>query len=47
MKLAIQGHLKQAEIQWQQGDISELSGRQVSLRFRLRQASLYSYWISD
>ena len=43
----LKGDLKQAEVQWQTGDLSRLSGQQVSLRFRLRQASFYSYWISD
>ena len=34
-----------AEVKWQQGHLADLKGRKVSLRFTLRLAQLYSYWI--
>ena len=43
----LKGDLKQAEVSWQSGDISGLSGHSVSLRFRVRQARFYSYWFSE
>ncbi len=43
----LKGDLKQAEVSWQSGDISGLSGQSVSLRFRVRQARFYSYWFSE
>ncbi len=47
VSVGLKGDLKRSQVQWQTGDFAGLSGRQVSLRFRLRQASLYSYWISN
>ena len=32
-------------VRWEKGDLSQLVGREVSLRFRLRNARLYSYWL--
>lgn len=41
------GDLLRGEVTWQQGDISDLKGQEVSLRFSLRNAGLYSYWLKD
>ncbi len=30
---------------WKNGSWASLEGRSVSLRFRARQAQLYSYWV--
>ena len=32
-------------VRWEHGDLSRWVGTQVSLRFRLRNARLYSYWL--
>ena len=32
-------------IQWDQGDLNSLEGREVLLRFTLRKARFYSYWV--
>jgi len=39
------GDLLRAEGKWQKGDIADLQGKAVSLRFTLRNGSLYSYWL--
>ena len=39
------GDILSAPIKWKVGDISELSGQTASLRFTLRNAQFYSYWI--
>ena len=39
------GDHPRAEVKWRQGHLADLKGRMVSLRFKLRQARLYSYWI--
>ncbi len=41
----LNGNLLRGEVQWQQGDIATLKGQTVSLRFTLRSASFYSYWL--
>ena len=40
----MKGDLLRAEVKWQKGSIADLEGKAVSLRFRLRNASFYSYW---
>ncbi|MEX1229164.1 MAG: hypothetical protein WEB58_02915, partial [Planctomycetaceae bacterium] len=35
------------EFRWRQGALESLTGQQVRLRFTLRQASLYAYWVKD
>ena len=35
------------QLQWKQGDLSALKNQTVSLRFTLRNASLFSYWLTD
>ncbi|TWU05287.1 hypothetical protein CA54_59750 [Symmachiella macrocystis] len=35
------------QLQWKQGDLSALKDQTVSLRFTLRNASLFSYWLTD
>jgi hypothetical protein len=39
------GDLPAGEITWQTGDLRAAQGQPVSLRFTLRQGSLYSYWV--
>ena len=39
------GDLLRAEVKWQKGDLARLKGKAISLRFTLRNASLYSYWV--
>ena len=41
----VKGDLRRGEVKWQKGGIADLKGKAVSLRFTLRNASLYSYWI--
>ena len=43
--IPIKGDHARAEVKWQRGNIARLKGRAVSLRFTLRNASLYSYWL--
>ena len=33
------------EVEWEQGSVEQLLGREVRLRFTLRSARLYSYWL--
>ena len=35
------------ELQWQQGELAGLKGQTVTLRFTLRKASLFSYWLTE
>jgi len=39
------GDSPRARVKWKRGGIARLSGQMVSLRFALRNASLYSYWL--
>jgi hypothetical protein len=39
------GDLPRALVKWKEGDLARLRGKTVSLRFSLRNASLYSYWL--
>ena len=41
------GDLLRGEVTWRDGDIAALQGQQVSLRFTLQNASLYSFWLED
>ncbi len=43
----VKGDRSQVELRWQQGNLVELKQQTVSLRFKLRNASLYSYWLAD
>ena len=43
----IKGDLLRGKVEWQEGDITDLKGKAVSLRFTLRNASLYSYWLQQ
>ena len=38
---------RRTEVTWDQGNIADLKGKVVSLRFTFRNASLYSYWVDD
>jgi len=40
----VQGDQPRAEVKWEQGEVAELTGKAVSLRFTLRNGHLYSYW---
>jgi hypothetical protein len=42
---AITGDRPNTQVRWQDGDVAECTGRHVSLRFTLRKARLYSYWL--
>ena len=33
------------QLQWEEGEIADLYGQTVSLRFTLRNAQIYSWWI--
>ena len=39
------GDRPDAAVRWEDGDLSQWMGAEVSLRFRLRNARLYSYWL--
>ena len=41
----VTGDQPRAEVRWRDGDLATLQGRPVTLRFTLRQAQLYSYWL--
>ncbi len=41
---SMKGDLPRGEVKWQKGSIADLKGKVVSLHFRLRNASFYSYW---
>ena len=42
----IEGDHRRLELTWQQGDLSGLDAGPIQLRFVLRDASLYSYWLA-
>ena len=42
---AVTGDHPNTPVHWEQGDIANLTGGTVSLRFTLQDARLYSYWI--
>lgn len=42
----VNGDLPRAEIEWESGDLAGLADQTVSLRFRLRKGSIYSYWLT-
>ena len=41
----IDGDQPNAQVLWEQGDIGQQSNKEVRLRFTLRDAKLYSYWV--
>ena len=41
----MEGDLLRGEVEWKNGNIADLKGKAVSLRFTLRNANLYSYWL--
>ncbi len=41
------GDQPHAQVQWTSGDFSNLNGQAVSLRFTLRQAKFYSFWLEE
>ena len=43
----IASDLPRGEIQWERGDLADLRGQSVRIRFKLKNASLYAYWIED
>ena len=45
MSEPVKGDLPRGEVKWRKGSISGIQGKVVSLRFILRTASLYSYWL--
>jgi len=41
----LKGDRPSAEVTWKgKSDISELAGKDIQIRFRLRNAGLYSFW---
>ncbi|HTI49300.1 MAG TPA: hypothetical protein VL475_00055, partial [Planctomycetaceae bacterium] len=40
----VQGDQPRQELAWEQGQLSSLAGRPATVRFRLRNARLFSYW---
>lgn len=40
----VQGDQPRDEVKWEQGNITELPGQIISLRFTLRNGHFYSYW---
>jgi hypothetical protein len=44
---AIVGDKLRAVVEWKSGDLADLEGRSISLRFTLREASLYSFWMEN
>ena len=40
----MKGDLARGEVEWRKGNIADLKGKAVTLRFKLRNASFYSYW---
>ena len=43
--VAITGDHPNTPVRWERGDLAGLTGGTISLRFTLRDARLYSYWI--
>ena len=43
----LQGDLLGALVNWTQGDLEDLKGQSVCLRFTSREAQLYSYWVEN
>jgi len=41
------GNCLHTELKWRQGNLADLRGRTVRLRFTLANASFYSYWLED
>lgn len=41
----VAGDHTRAEIRWRGRDLSELAGKRVRVRFHLRDADLYSFWL--
>ena len=41
----LEGDHRRVQVQWDEGNLSAAAGPPVQLRFKLRNASLYSYWI--
>ena len=39
------GDLLREPVKWAEGNIAEMKARNVSLRFTLRNAQFYSYWL--
>jgi len=43
----LEGDMPRGEVQWRQGKLADLQRHQVSFRFILRNAKLYSYWLEE
>ena len=45
---AVRGDHLKAELKWNGGaDLATLKGKRVRIRFHLREARLYSFWVTD
>ncbi len=42
-----QGNVTCAEIRWDGGDLGDLAGQPVKLRFHLDRGDLYAFWVTD
>ncbi|MBI5093513.1 MAG: hypothetical protein HZB26_13860 [Candidatus Hydrogenedentes bacterium] len=43
----LKGDQLRGALRWQSGDIADVKGRVVSIRFKLRNAAFYSYWFAE
>jgi hypothetical protein len=44
---SIEGDHRRIEVPWSEGDLAALIGETVQLRFSLRDARFYSYWLEQ
>jgi hypothetical protein len=44
---AVHGDSPRIQLEWEDGNLADLKSQPVSLRFKLRNASLYSYWFTN
>ncbi|MBN1345112.1 MAG: hypothetical protein JXQ73_20625 [Phycisphaerae bacterium] len=44
---ALKEDLARAQVRWRQGDVASAKGKLIALRFTLRNARFYSYWVED
>jgi len=47
MSVSMEGNQLRGETQWQKGNIADLKGQVVSIRFIIRNAAFYSYWFDE
>ena len=47
MSAPMEGDQLRGKLQWRKGNIADVKGKTVSIRFRLRNAAFYSYWFDE